>query len=703
MADERPTHRGSVDYEQVGSDYMEKRELKKGAAGWVLLAGLGVAYVISGDFAGWNFGLAEGGWGGLLIATILMATMYTCMVFALAELSSTISTAGGGYGFGRRALGPWGGFLTGTAILIEYALAPAAIVTFIGAYVEALDIGISAGWPVYLVFYAIFVGIHLVGVGEALKVTFVITAIAVVALLVFVVAIIPEFSASNLTDIPPDGSSGSSDFLPFGWDGIWAAFPYAIWFFLAIEGVPLAAEETRDPKKDMPRGLIAGMGVLLVFAALMLFFAPGGSGSEAIMGSGNPPVDALIAVDAGSGVTDFVNWVGLFGLIASFFSIIFAYSRQLFALSRAGYFPRALSVTSGRKVPWIALVLPALVGFLMAAFWEDQGARILNIAVFGAAVSYVLMMLSHIVLRSREPDLERGYTHAGRHEDLGRGARARGARGGRDLPGRHHGGVHHARRLCRGGRVLRALLAAPPRRRGAGGGVRGDRERRGRARGSLMTLDELRKAVDEGTVDTVLLVFADMQGRLQGKRLVGSHFVHDVIENGAEACNYLLAVDVDMNTVPGYAMSSWETGYGDFEMKPDFDDAAAGQLDPGNRDVHGRPALARPLAGGRLAAADPEGAARPARPSAAGTPWRPPSSSSSSSATPTRRRSTRPTATSSPATSTTSTTRSSAPRGWSRCWAASGARWRPRTCRSRTPRASATSASTRSTSATPTR
>ena len=210
MAEQRPTHRGSVDYEQVGEDYLEKRQLKTGAAGWVLLAGLGVAYVISGDFAGWNFGLAEGGWGGLLIATVLMGTMYTCMVFALAELSSTISTAGGGYGFGRRALGPWGGFLTGTAILIEYALAPAAIVTFIGAYVEALDIGIDAGWPVYLAFYAAFVGIHLIGVGEALKVTFVITAIAVVALLVFIVVMIPEFSTSNLTDIAPDGSSGST-------------------------------------------------------------------------------------------------------------------------------------------------------------------------------------------------------------------------------------------------------------------------------------------------------------------------------------------------------------------------------------------------------------------------------------------------------------------------------------------------------------
>jgi glutamine synthetase len=85
-----------------------------------------------------------------------------------------------------------------------------------------------------------------------------------------------------------------------------------------------------------------------------------------------------------------------------------------------------------------------------------------------------------------------------------------------------------------------------------------------------MTLDELRAAVADGTVDTVLLGFADMQGRFQGKRLVGTHFVEDVVEDGAEACNYLLAVDVDMNTVSGYAMSSWETGYGDFEMKPDF-------------------------------------------------------------------------------------------------------------------------------------
>lgn len=102
--DDRRRVRQGVEHESVSSEYLENRQLRSGAAGWVLLAGLGVAYVISGDFAGWNNGLAQGGWGGLLVATILMATMYTAMVFALAELSSTIPTAGGGYGFARRAM-----------------------------------------------------------------------------------------------------------------------------------------------------------------------------------------------------------------------------------------------------------------------------------------------------------------------------------------------------------------------------------------------------------------------------------------------------------------------------------------------------------------------------------------------------------------------------------------------------------------------
>src|ERR671917_18148 len=406
---EKRTRQG-VEYENVGSEYLEQRQLQSGAAGWVLLAGLGVAYVISGDFAGWNFGLAEGGWGGLLIATLLMATMYTAMVFGLAELSSTIPTAGGGDGFARRALGPLGGFATGTAILIEYAIAPAAIATFIGGYVESL---IGFGGPVvYLLFYLVFVGIHLYGVGEALKLMFGITIIAVVALAAFVIGMIPLFDPANLFDIRPTDAAGASAFLPFGLVGIWAALPYAIWFFLAIEGVPLAAEESRDPERDMPKGLIAGMLALLIFAALILVFGPGAAGSGAIQDSDNPLPQAVVtAYGGGNALSTFINIAGLAGLIASFFSIIFAYSRQTFALSRAGYLPRVLSITGGRMTPWMALIVPGVIGFLLAL--TGDGATLINIAVFGATISYVLMTLSHIMLRRREPDLDRPYRTPG--------------------------------------------------------------------------------------------------------------------------------------------------------------------------------------------------------------------------------------------------------------------------------------------------
>ncbi len=85
-----------------------------------------------------------------------------------------------------------------------------------------------------------------------------------------------------------------------------------------------------------------------------------------------------------------------------------------------------------------------------------------------------------------------------------------------------------------------------------------------------MKLEELRSRVEAGEIDTVLIALCDMQGRLQGKRLTARHFVEEVVEHGAEGCNYLLAVDVEMNTVDGYAMSSWERGYGDFVLKPDL-------------------------------------------------------------------------------------------------------------------------------------
>lgn len=391
-------------------EYFAKRQLKQGAVGWLLLVGLGVAYVISGDFAGWNFGLAQGGWGGMFIATAVVAVMYLCMCLSMSEMATMLPTAGGGYSFARTAFGPFGGYLTGTAILIEYSIAPAAIACFIGAYCESL-FGVG-GWIIYLVCYLVFMGIHLKGAGEALKIIFVITAIAAVALLVFIIAMIPHFNSANLFNIAVSDKAGASAFLPMGYLGIWAAVPYAIWFFLAVEGVPLAAEEAKEPTRSLPRGLIGSMLILAAFALLILFLGAGAAGANQLKDSGAPLVDALVAVyGEHTWLAGFVNFVGLAGLIASFFSIIYAYSRQIFALSRAGYLPTSLSLTNKNKAPYLAIIIPGIIGFALSL--TGEGDLLILMAVFGATISYVLMMLSHIKLRLSRPDMDRPYKTPG--------------------------------------------------------------------------------------------------------------------------------------------------------------------------------------------------------------------------------------------------------------------------------------------------
>src|ERR687896_85322 len=114
MGEARPPERrqvAGVEYEHVGADYLEERRLSR-AAGVALIWGLGVGYVISGEYFGWNFGLAASGWGGLLVATLLIALMYATMIFAIAEMATALPVTGGPYAFARRALGPWGGYVT---------------------------------------------------------------------------------------------------------------------------------------------------------------------------------------------------------------------------------------------------------------------------------------------------------------------------------------------------------------------------------------------------------------------------------------------------------------------------------------------------------------------------------------------------------------------------------------------------------------
>ncbi|ODA68950.1 Amino acid permease [Methyloligella halotolerans] len=255
-------HEGGVSYHVPGADYFTKRELTRYAGVFSLWA-LGVGAVISGDFSGWNLGFGVGGWGGMLVGTIIITIMYLGLTYSIAEMSAALPHTGGAYSFARTAFGPWGGFITGVAENIEYVLTPAVVVFFIGAYLTSIFGTPVAFQPVWwLIGYVIFVGLNLRGVALSFTVTVVVTLLALAILIFFFVSAIPHIDffkyALNIGVDPGTGEAvelpdGNGPFLPFGPYGILAAMPFAVWLFLAIEELPLRPRNRPIPSATCPK------------------------------------------------------------------------------------------------------------------------------------------------------------------------------------------------------------------------------------------------------------------------------------------------------------------------------------------------------------------------------------------------------------------------------------------------------------------
>jgi ethanolamine permease len=431
---------GSVTYKEVGEEYFAQRKLRRHAGVWSLWA-LGVGAVISGDFYGWNFGLSTAGFGGLLIATVIIAIMYYGLCYSIAEMSPALPHTGGAYSFARSAMGPWGGFLTGLAENMEYVITPAVVVGAMGLLMQALviemfDVAGDPWWNSepfwWAVFYVIFVGINVVGIELTMRFTVVITVLALGVLAIFYVSALVsgEFHPDLWFNIPKDWNGetaslladGGGPFLPLGISGVFKALPFAIWFYLAIEEIPLAAEESMDPARDVPKGTIWGMHTLVITGALILLLNSGVDGGAGVIGlSGTPLFDGFIGIFGQGFAAEILALFGLIGLIASFFTIIYAYGRNTYSLSRAGYFPKFLSVTHGeRNTPHVALIAGAVAGYLVALlvwYLSRQGgtaaaqvvAALLYMAVFGAVISYAMQCLSFILLRRKLPNINRPY------------------------------------------------------------------------------------------------------------------------------------------------------------------------------------------------------------------------------------------------------------------------------------------------------
>jgi len=368
--------------------------------------GLGVGYVISGMYFGWNYGLPEGGPYGLVAATLAATVLYTAFVLGYAELSCALPKAGGVFVYAGRAFGPELGFVAGVAQLVEYVLAPVGIAFAIGSYIAQAIPGVPV-LAVAVVAYAMFTAVNIWGVKLSAGFELVLTIVAVIELCVFGIVALPHFSWARF----------AADPLPHGWPGALAAMPFAIWFYLGIEGLANVAEEAREPQRDLPRGFFAAMVTLVALTAIVLFGAVGAAGWRAVaysdaaglVNSDSPLPQAIShVVSRTSPFFVVLTGIGLVGLVASFHGILIAASRSILSLGQARMLPRALGEVHPRRgTPVVALVANLGVGLVALATGKTD--EIIVLSVFGALTLYILAAASLIALRRREPDLPRPY------------------------------------------------------------------------------------------------------------------------------------------------------------------------------------------------------------------------------------------------------------------------------------------------------
>jgi ethanolamine permease len=370
-----------------------------------MLWGLGVGYVISGMYFGWNLGLEKGGTLGLAIATGFIIVMYLCFTFSYTELACAIPRAGGAFAYSKRALGKNWGFLGGMAQNIEFIFAPPAIAFAIGAYLNIFLPSIPI-IVIAITLYIIFTIINILGVKFAASFELVITIIAVIELLIFAGATAPSFEWENL----------KINALPNGYAGIFAAIPFAIWFFLAIEGVANVAEETVNPQRNILIGFGSALMTLVVLCILTFSSSVGVAGWEAIVyaepgaSASDSPLPLALAKLYGEGhiLYKLVTSIGIFGLVASFHGIILAAGRATFEFGRVGFAPRILGRVNSRfRTPAVALIVNTCIGIV--ALFTGKTGEIITIACFGALTLYIISMVSIIQLRKNEPELERPF------------------------------------------------------------------------------------------------------------------------------------------------------------------------------------------------------------------------------------------------------------------------------------------------------
>jgi ethanolamine permease len=378
--------------------------LERSALDWRRVSALGIAIAISGNFSGWNYGLAVSGWSSMLIDAVAMAVMFFALAQCLAELAAAFPEGAGFDHYVREGFGPAAGWICGLSLAFALAMGTGLASTFSSAYFQALT-GLG-GWPVKLAMFAVIIGLQLRGAREVAGLTMLTGAVVVAVLIAFFLFAAFHFSSGNLLRAETVSARATPA-------SILACVPFALFLFLGVEQAAQAAAETHDPSRTMPKALGFAVFVAAALGLATLFFATATADVGKLSVSDDPLYTAVVAHAGAPGaaiMTHLVSIGALIALLATFFSLAYAASRQIYHLARAGDLPGILAVTNRSHAPWVALVVTLACGVFAAGFRPDA---VMVVFIFLVCVAYLLVLGAFIRLRYNAVQRSRPYRAVG--------------------------------------------------------------------------------------------------------------------------------------------------------------------------------------------------------------------------------------------------------------------------------------------------
>lgn len=381
--------------------------LTRGSLTWMKCAALGISIAVAGCFAGWNYGLAAGGWGGMLVAAVATGVLFFSLTQATAELAAAMPEQAGFDAYVRAMLGPLAGYLAGICVAFGLAIGTGLALTFTAAYTQGM-MGIG-GWTVKLILLAIVSLLHLRGAKEAVGFTMLVGGIAVAVLALFCATSAPHFSSSNLFA----ASTAGPTLFPHGVWGVIEAVPFGLFMFLGVEQSAQGAAEVSDPARAMPRALVTAVLFSVLMGILVLILATGASGVERLAQADAPLLAAVQAQGPGlwRNLLAYVVGIGaLISFLAALFSLAYAASRQLHHLASSGGLPAWLATTNRRGAPAAAIAVVAVICTAAAAF---PPSAVMVVFMFLLVLTYELVLIAFLQFQRAPGNVQRPFRAPG--------------------------------------------------------------------------------------------------------------------------------------------------------------------------------------------------------------------------------------------------------------------------------------------------